>query len=293
MGTKRVPRPGATIPLHARDRAFAARIPSAPDLVGTSNLPRASLEAPYSVVRSHRSRIKTALCRHFSSGANRDRTGDLLLAKQALSQLSYGPSSLEFRARIAARMVLLPTPSSPTRQRADDGGCRILVCPGWPVSRRRSPREPPTLAFLRGSLRGRYPRRWGRRPAVSGRTTRRFSCSSSTVRMSSSAVSSPPCAAQALVLRPVSTLAVLPARRSGSPSAAAASSATTGVRALLAPHVRSRPDRRPQALELQVFADGVVEQSHCAANHTALARPRLATTLLCLAHDRRRGRAGL
>ncbi len=32
------------------------------------------------------------LCRHFScSGASRDRTGDLLLAKQALSQLSYGP----------------------------------------------------------------------------------------------------------------------------------------------------------------------------------------------------------
>ena len=30
-------------------------------------------------------------CRHFSSGASRDRTGDLLLAKQALSQLSYGP----------------------------------------------------------------------------------------------------------------------------------------------------------------------------------------------------------
>jgi hypothetical protein len=27
-----------------------------------------------------------------SSGASRDRTGDLLLAKQALSQLSYGPS---------------------------------------------------------------------------------------------------------------------------------------------------------------------------------------------------------
>jgi hypothetical protein len=25
-------------------------------------------------------------------GANRDRTGDLLLAKQALSQLSYGPA---------------------------------------------------------------------------------------------------------------------------------------------------------------------------------------------------------
>jgi hypothetical protein len=26
-----------------------------------------------------------------TDGANRDRTGDLLLAKQALSQLSYGP----------------------------------------------------------------------------------------------------------------------------------------------------------------------------------------------------------
>ena len=29
---------------------------------------------------------------HFPDGASRDRTGDLLLAKQALSQLSYGPS---------------------------------------------------------------------------------------------------------------------------------------------------------------------------------------------------------
>src|SRR5574340_670057 len=29
-----------------------------------------------------------------AGGANRDRTGDLLLAKQALSQLSYGPARL-------------------------------------------------------------------------------------------------------------------------------------------------------------------------------------------------------
>ena len=29
-----------------------------------------------------------------TGGANRDRTGDLLLAKQALSQLSYGPITL-------------------------------------------------------------------------------------------------------------------------------------------------------------------------------------------------------
>jgi hypothetical protein len=32
----------------------------------------------------------------FVSGASRDRTGDLLLAKQALSQLSYGPVLFEF-----------------------------------------------------------------------------------------------------------------------------------------------------------------------------------------------------
>ena len=31
--------------------------------------------------------------REVSGGANRDRTGDLLLAKQALSQLSYGPAA--------------------------------------------------------------------------------------------------------------------------------------------------------------------------------------------------------
>ena len=31
-----------------------------------------------------------------AGGANRDRTGDLLLAKQALSQLSYGPAADAF-----------------------------------------------------------------------------------------------------------------------------------------------------------------------------------------------------
>ena len=35
-------------------------------------------------------------------GANRDRTGDLLLAKQALSQLSYGPSLVSLVERITA-----------------------------------------------------------------------------------------------------------------------------------------------------------------------------------------------
>ena len=33
----------------------------------------------------------SAAFRGYLGGANRDRTGDLLLAKQALSQLSYGP----------------------------------------------------------------------------------------------------------------------------------------------------------------------------------------------------------
>ena len=31
-----------------------------------------------------------------AGGANRDRTGDLLLAKQALSQLSYGPEPVRY-----------------------------------------------------------------------------------------------------------------------------------------------------------------------------------------------------
>ena len=31
------------------------------------------------------------ICSYLSNGARRDRTADLLLAKQALSQLSYGP----------------------------------------------------------------------------------------------------------------------------------------------------------------------------------------------------------
>jgi hypothetical protein len=40
---------------------------------------------------------KWLICRTFIYGASRDRTGDLLLAKQALSQLSYGPVPLSVR----------------------------------------------------------------------------------------------------------------------------------------------------------------------------------------------------
>ena len=41
--------------------------------------------------RSRCGRATRLLLIHEAGGANRDRTGDLLLAKQALSQLSYGP----------------------------------------------------------------------------------------------------------------------------------------------------------------------------------------------------------
>jgi hypothetical protein len=43
-----------------------------------------------------------AFTRTFLDGASRDRTGDLLLAKQALSQLSYGPVEPESNGLLAA-----------------------------------------------------------------------------------------------------------------------------------------------------------------------------------------------
>ena len=50
-------------------------------------------EAPSNIAARHCLLIP----RGIAGGANRDRTGDLLLAKQALSQLSYGPAC---RARL-------------------------------------------------------------------------------------------------------------------------------------------------------------------------------------------------
>ena len=50
----------------------------------------ASLKKHQSISRA---RLIAASCTSFAAGgANRDRTDDLLLAKQALSQLSYGPA---------------------------------------------------------------------------------------------------------------------------------------------------------------------------------------------------------
>ena len=45
----------------------------------------------------------------FAGGANRDRTGDLLLAKQALSQLSYGPALQSQRRLVGQGRFELPT----------------------------------------------------------------------------------------------------------------------------------------------------------------------------------------
>ena len=54
-------------------------------------------------VRTAKGAQKTLDCRLLGlevGGANRDRTDDLLLAKQALSQLSYGPAPLVFQKRV-------------------------------------------------------------------------------------------------------------------------------------------------------------------------------------------------
>src|ERR687898_1133101 len=45
----------------------------------------------YGEAMSHDLALSFSLTKSEPGGANRDRTGDLLLAKQALSQLSYGP----------------------------------------------------------------------------------------------------------------------------------------------------------------------------------------------------------
>ena len=60
-----------------------------------------------------------------SGGARRDRTDDLLLAKQALSQLSYGPAPVSVRLSVFAG---LPLPA-----------CRVVARGSW--------YGPPSLRF--------------------------------------------------------------------------------------------------------------------------------------------------
>ena len=53
-----------------------------------------------------RTRLKHSIKRAApSGGARRDRTDDLLLAKQALSQLSYGPSPVSYASRHLGRLA--------------------------------------------------------------------------------------------------------------------------------------------------------------------------------------------
>src|ERR1043166_6006124 len=54
------------------------------------------------------------LWRPAEEGPNRHRTGDLLLAKQALSHLSYGPAAPEFIGRFAAFPGIRPSGATPS-----------------------------------------------------------------------------------------------------------------------------------------------------------------------------------
>src|SRR5688572_33333337 len=75
-----------------RSRPFAST--SCGSVPGSLSMSRTVIRS--SLARSGRTRLRK------SHGANRDRTDDLLLAKQALSQLSYGP---EGRPNVAGERV--------------------------------------------------------------------------------------------------------------------------------------------------------------------------------------------
>ncbi len=103
--------------------------------------------------------------RPFTSGANRDRTGDLLLAKQALSQLSYGPartaapSGLRRCVAGAERHGSFPARECSGVRAPDTRPCRVKSGCKQPLATRRS--------RLEGTRMGDYaraaPRRAGRR----------------------------------------------------------------------------------------------------------------------------------
>ena len=54
---------------------------------------------------------------HFSDGASRDRTGDLLRARQALSHLSYGPDANEFTREAGGWLA------QPSKSKSRGGRC--------------------------------------------------------------------------------------------------------------------------------------------------------------------------
>src|SRR5215469_14240188 len=100
---RRHPRSVQSLPLHTvKDRS--------PEQAGELCFPRS-----YRVRHPQRSRGARAPLPHdtglrrVSGGGERNRTVDLLLAKQALSQLSYTPTALAERSSVAASAVALAT----------------------------------------------------------------------------------------------------------------------------------------------------------------------------------------
>ena len=70
--------------------------------------------------------LSSALCLLVVGGADRGRTGDLLLAKQALSQLSYGPSRVGPARMVGLGRLELPTsPLSGVRSNQTELQARI------------------------------------------------------------------------------------------------------------------------------------------------------------------------
>jgi hypothetical protein len=76
---------------------------------GGSGRSDADLQPPVCDRQSATACLRSPICNRRSGGARRDRTDDLLLAKQALSQLSYGPpQGSVIRCQGSGRKLLTP-----------------------------------------------------------------------------------------------------------------------------------------------------------------------------------------
>ncbi len=73
-----------------------------------------------------------------SGGARRDRTDDLLLAKQALSQLSYGPVRGQRTDRLKGKSVVCHLEMAPTEIGMPSRSSRRLAPPAFATLRRGS-----------------------------------------------------------------------------------------------------------------------------------------------------------
>jgi hypothetical protein len=135
------------------------------------------------------SRTATGLLQGYRSGASRDRTGDLLLAKQALSQLSYGPERAECTGG-AGRSIRPPekrggraprprgarprawTPPVPQHKAPQPDSVQCSARLRRTSAPSRGPWTPPppatSRAFRRTRRRRRRPRGRARRPRTAG-----------------------------------------------------------------------------------------------------------------------------